>query len=561
MVKKLLLLFIAATLLTQVHISFGSASDDDIIVQAWPKLDPISWEENGELKGFAVDLIEAVLEAQKIDHEYSIDIMPDMIKNIQSEASDMVLFLRISENFDKTFDFSTPIIQMSDAVFVRKNSPYETLEDLRDKEIIVTGGTANHNYLKSLNLTDKIIVVETNDIGVKLLASGKHDALFLLNLVGKNEINKLDIDNLEIAMTLNAYDFAFAVKDGNTNLLTFLNEGLVDVKNRGEYDRIYDEWFGVYEATELKKSVNRILFTLVLPLIAIALFIGLWSWVLKREVNARTKELLKANQELEDMLFKLNSTQDILVQQEKMAGIGRLVSGVTHEMNSPLGVSVTVTSNIIKLVEELKHSISDNALTKSDLSSFIKDMDEASRILDRQLESAIGQLNRLKETSVDQSNEMPREFELCAYMSDTIKNIMPKLKQTNHSISVSCPENVELYSYPGAISQIMINLINNALLHAFTDEMHGNMKVDISLDHDQVLIKFSDNGIGIPAEDINKIFEPFYTTKLGKGGSGLGLNIVYSLATQTLQGEIKCNSVVSRGTTFVLQIPAKIKKM
>ena len=167
-------------------------------------------------------------------------------------------------------------------------------------------------------------------------------------------------------------------------------------------------------------------------------------------------------------------------------------------------------------------------------------------------------IRSFKQVAVDQSSGERRKFLVRTYIDEILLSLAPRLKKTPHRIELDCPEAVMLDSYPGALAQILTNLVSNALMHAFPDGRVGHLRIAVETIGPLLRLSFHDDGVGIPQSDLRRVFDPFFTTKRGSGGSGLGLHIVYNLATQILRGDISVTSEPGRGATFVLTIPLKV---
>ncbi len=271
-----------------------------------------------------------------------------------------------------------------------------------------------------------------------------------------------------------------------------------------------------------------------------------------------------ANQELRNEVVLRKQVEDDLrlseqvvrkTSEEKMAALGTLVAGVAHEINTPMGIGVTAASNLQDEVAHVRHLYNENAMRKEDLEDFLSASDQTTRILLNNLERAAALIHRFKQVAVDQSSEAMRNIHLQTYLRDMMKNLEPKIKQTQLQYTIECPDEITLDSYPGALSQIVTNLVMNAIMHAYEPGQSGLLTIRAGIVEEQVKLEFSDNGVGIPHSIIDQIFNPFFTTKRGAGGSGLGLHIVYNLMVQTLNGSIHCNSKSGEGTTFTLLWP------
>jgi signal transduction histidine kinase len=252
---------------------------------------------------------------------------------------------------------------------------------------------------------------------------------------------------------------------------------------------------------------------------------------------------------------ELKMAQDHLMESSKMAALGELVAGVAHEINTPIGIGVTGMSTLDERTEQIIALYKADDLSQEDFERYLKTVSEASRAVLSNLHSAADLVRTFKQVAVDQSSEEKRTFPFQKYLHDILMSMQPRLKKTSHCITVNCPEDIELNSYPGVFSRIITNLLINSLDHGFEGIENGQIVFDISANQDYFILQYTDNGKGISPEALGKIFDPFFTTKRGKGGTGLGMHIVYNLVTQTLQGKIKCTSAPGQGTKFIITIP------
>lgn len=273
---------------------------------------------------------------------------------------------------------------------------------------------------------------------------------------------------------------------------------------------------------------------------------------LEVKVEERTKELKKAYD-------NLKLSQEQLVESEKMASLGQLVAGIAHEVNTPIGIGVTTSTNFIDITKNIVSSYKNDEMTKDDLERFFETSSKSCELIYRNLLRTAELIKSFKMISADQVSHEKRKFNMASYLSDIISSLRPKLKKAEPEVSITCPANIVLNSYPGAIAQIITNFIINSLTHAFGDIKKYKIDIEVSTTNDELIIlKYSDNGKGISEKNIKKIFDPFFSTMRGKGGTGLGLNIVYNIVTQTLKGGIKCNSTPGKGVTFIIEMPCEI---
>jgi len=269
---------------------------------------------------------------------------------------------------------------------------------------------------------------------------------------------------------------------------------------------------------------------------------------LKELVDERTQELSQA-------LEELRTTQHQLVESAKMASLGELVAGVAHEINTPVGVAVTATSSLHTRAQKLEELYKSGAMKRSHLEEHLKALGEGCQIVLNNLQRASNLVRSFKEVAVDQSSEQKRTFALKGYLEEILTSMQPKFKRTKYHISISCDENIILLSYPGAIAQVVTNLLMNSLIHGFENREEGRISIEAKTDLNSLTLHYHDDGNGVSSDILPKIFNPFFTSKRGSGSSGLGLHIVYNLVTQKLKGTIRCESTAGHGVLFIISMP------
>jgi len=276
---------------------------------------------------------------------------------------------------------------------------------------------------------------------------------------------------------------------------------------------------------------------------------------LESRVEERTAELKAANGELSTALDNLKLAQNELLRSEKLAALGSLVAGVAHELNTPIGNSVMVASTLNQQTTGINQSLT-SGLKRSMLETYLNDASNATDIILRNLNRAAELIASFKQVAVDQTSSQRRQFTLEEVVSEIVVTLRPTLRKTPYTIEYEIPQGIRMDSFPGPLGQVITNLINNAILHGFDGGPQGKITIEArQLNERQTELKLRDDGKGIEAANLGRIFDPFFTTKLGKGGSGLGLNIVYSIVTGVLGGDITVDSEVGKGSTFNLILP------
>jgi signal transduction histidine kinase len=278
---------------------------------------------------------------------------------------------------------------------------------------------------------------------------------------------------------------------------------------------------------------------------------------LENDVKERNVELGYLNDELKKQYEKLERMQTHLVQSEKMASLGSLVAGVSHEINTPVGIGLTGITHLQEVVKELKKQYEKQEMGEEDFRNFLKQTEELCRSVEVNLNRAASLVRSFKQVAVDQSSAEKREFGLKEYVEEILMSLRNKTKKTRHTFKLDIDENLRLNSYPGAFSQIITNFVINSLVHAYGEDDSGNITIGASKKDDTLVFTYKDDGRGMSDEVLKKIFDPFFTTNREHGGSGLGLNIVYNIVEQQLSGNIECKSSVGNGTEFIIVIPVK----
>ncbi|MCL2830907.1 MAG: HAMP domain-containing histidine kinase [Betaproteobacteria bacterium] len=281
---------------------------------------------------------------------------------------------------------------------------------------------------------------------------------------------------------------------------------------------------------------------------------------LQRHVEEQTQELQESNDQLQDALADLKSATEQMVQTEKLAALGGLVAGVAHEINTPLGISVTAASHLEETVRMLSRAFEAGTMKKSDFTNFISDSQETVRIILSNLSRAANLIQSFKKIAVDQSNETWQTIELEPYLKDIIISLTPKLRKIRAQTNILCPETLKINTMPGALSQILTNLITNSVLHGFSEGKSGNITITVKTKRNSTVLIYTDNGKGIPRENLPKIFEPFFTTRRAQGGSGLGMHLVYNIVTSSLGGTITADSTPGEGVTFTITLPNSVRE-
>ncbi|WP_100644014.1 sensor histidine kinase [Alteromonas facilis] len=281
---------------------------------------------------------------------------------------------------------------------------------------------------------------------------------------------------------------------------------------------------------------------------------------LRQEIDNRQyveQELRKRNDELASSMDTLQAAQTQLIESERMASLGGLVAGIAHDVNTPLGVGVTAASFLQERIDKLQEAFEEKSITQSQLNSFIEEARQTSVLLMNNLNRASELIASFKQVAVDQTSEAERNINLLDYLNEIIQSLKPSFKHAKHIINVECDPNLTIFCAPGAIAQIVTNLVMNSVTHGFEHQVKGTINIKVSQVDDDIELRYSDDGIGLKAEHLDALFDAFFTTKRAKGGSGLGTHIIYNLVTQTLNGQIEAHSEPGKGLEYVIRFPQR----
>lgn len=268
------------------------------------------------------------------------------------------------------------------------------------------------------------------------------------------------------------------------------------------------------------------------------------------------REILLLNLQLKETVRQLELAKDELIHSEKMASLGRLVTGFAHEINTPIGIALTAVTKLDEIAKNIKYMLTLEEVEEEDLEEALNKISPACELATSNLLRAGRLVTSFKRTSVDQNIEDKTLFCIHDVIEDVIVSLGSRFHNTNIEIENRCSPEINMYSYPGIISQVLINLMLNSLLHGFDNgKMAGKITIDIQKHQHEYQLIYTDNGVGIKKEVQKNIFEPFFTTKRAQGGTGLGMYVCYNLLVNKLQGNLSCKSIPGKGVTFHVTIP------
>lgn len=278
-----------------------------------------------------------------------------------------------------------------------------------------------------------------------------------------------------------------------------------------------------------------------------------------REVQELNESLearvARRSAELEQALNSLQKSRDELAHSEAKATLSTMIASVSHELGTPLGNSKMIASTLADQTRVLDQLLKSGQVKRSDLERYMGQALEGTSMMESNLQRAVKLLENFHQVAADQASEQRRSFHLAAVVGEILHALSPSLKRHPHRVVVDIAADLVMDSQPGSLGQIVINLINNAYLHAFEGRTDGVLTISAQPDGDDVLLRVADNGVGMTAQQMEKMFEPFFSTKIGRGGTGLGMAIVQNLVTKTLRGRVDVESTPGQGTCFTIRVP------
>ncbi len=549
-------------------ISFGAVSLTEE-EKAWLEAHPILYygsdedfapfefmNDKGQLIGINKSFVDLVGQKLNVRVEVKPDNWTKVLNDLQAGEIDFIS-CSITEQRKKVMSFTSQYIVIPSAVITRRDqSKIQNSSDLKFARISTVEGWAWNQRL-SASYPDATLVSYPNLLeAFNAVAFGEVDATVQDVATAGYLIEKNKITNLKMADKYEMdLDLQFAVKSTNSVLQSILQKGIAEITDE-EIQAIYNEWITLKPAPFYENrnfiTVMSIIIIIIIIIIAVTF---LWSISLKFQVSRRTEALKKANADLVDSIESLHHVQRQLINQEKMAALGSLVAGFSHEVNSPLGIIATLSSNMKLQLQQTQALLDEGKLSKQTLIQYLSDSDENIEIIDRSVHSAIEMIRNLKTISVDQMTENREVFDLCGYMGKIKSNMKYECRKRQVELEIECMGNLMIDSYPGAFTQIFTNLIMNSLIHGYSEVLGGKISIQIEGHNDQLLIVYKDDGSGMSQETADRIYEAFFTTKKDAGSTGLGMNIVSTIVQKKLNGDITCSSVLGEGTTFEMKIP------
>lgn len=499
---------------------------------------------NGEPDGYNTELTLAIAEVMGMDVTIELGHWDVMRRKLEAGELDTLQGMVFSTEREQQYAFSPPHALIHQSIFARKGSAEraQTLASLAGKEVIVQKGGIMHDFLIKNDVGAQLFFVDTHAAALRLLSSGKHDFALVANLPGLYLGRELELSNIEpVGKPFGALPYGYSVVKGDTDLLAQFSEGLAILKNTGRQQEIYDKWLGPLETSGLPwKKIGQVTLWATLLLLLVLGGIVIWNRMLTRQVSKRTEELRLQQQQL--------------IQADKMTSLGILVSGVAHEINNPsslLLLNLPVVKEVFQDAEEIleRHYEAHGDFDLGGL-PYSRMRDEINPMIDDMLVGT-NRIRRIVDDLRDFARQTPSDLservDLNDVISTAIRLVDNTIRQSSDHFSVSYTPGLPAFlGNAQRIEQVVINLIVNAC-QALKDSTQA-ISVCTYQHGKYLCLEVTDEGHGIDPDDIQRLSDPFFTTRREEGGTGLGLSVSNSIV-QEHGGVLTYESVVGQGTT------------
>jgi polar amino acid transport system substrate-binding protein len=523
-------------------------------------------DRDGRPAGYNVDLTRAIAEVMGMRVEVRLGGWSEMRDALADGRIAALQGMSYSDARSQEVDFTPPHTIVNHAIFARKGTPgVASLEELRGKKVVVHRAGIMHDTLAAMGMGPDLVLTDTPADVLRLLASGQHDYAVVAVVPGMYILRELQLTNLQpVARGVAAHRYCYAVRKGDAELLARLTEGLAILKKTGRYDDIHQRWLGVLEPREISwGTFARYGAVVVLPLLLVLGGTVLWSRSLQREVAQRTASLAREVAERQKAVEELRLNQQQLVQADKMAALGVLVSGVAHEINNPNGFILLNMPTLREAYLDALEILDAHQRVHGDFEvggiPYARMRAEIPRMLEEMMDGA-RRIKRIVEDLKDfaRREDAPRleRLDWNAVVQAAVRLVDNSIRKATSRFEARYAERLPpVRGNAQRVEQVVVNLVLNAC-QALPDAGRG---VTLSTGHDRerglVYLRVEDQGVGIPPEHLPRLTDPFFTTKRETGGTGLGLSVSAGIVKEH-GGVLEFRSTPGAGTTAFFGLPA-----
>ncbi|GAO01851.1 transporter substrate-binding domain-containing protein [Anaeromyxobacter sp. PSR-1] len=522
-------------------------------------------DQQGRPAGFNVDLTRAVARTVGLEVEFRLGRWADMRRALESGEIDALQGMSFSEERAREVDFTPPSLIVHHAIFARKGDrPVRSLADLAGKEVLVLRSGIMHDTLRREHPEVKVVPADTHADVLRQLAAGRHDYAVMAKLPGLYLIREMGLSKLTAMDQPAAVErYGFAVRRGNEALAARLAEGLAIVRNTGEYQAMSEAWLGVLEPRG--PSVQQMLrwgAFVVIPLVLLLATMAAWSRTLHRQVAVRTADLTREIAERKQKEEELRANQQQLLQADKMAALGVLVSGVAHEINNPNGLILLDLQVLDDVLRDATPILDAHAREQGDYTLGSLRWSRLREALPGMVSDALGASRRVKrivEDLKDFARQGPPELRdgvsIDEVVGATARLVEALVKKSTDRFEVQlAPGLPAIRGSPQRLEQVLVNLLVNAC-QALPDRSRGiRLRTYVDAAKGAVCVEVRDEGVGIEPEHLARLTDPFFTTKRDTGGTGLGLAVSAGIVKEH-GGTLEFESAPGQGTTVRMLLP------
>ncbi len=508
--------------------------------------------EDGEPDGYNVEMTRAIAEVMGMQVDIRLGDWNRMRQALETGEVDVLQGMVFSSERADKYGFSPSHAIVHQSIFARKGEgEARELSDLRGKAVIVQRGGIMHDHLLHNDVGARLVLVDTHAIGLRLLASGKHDYALVANLPGLYLGRELELSNIvPVGQPFRPQRYGYAVGKGNEALLAGFSEGLAILKNTGRHQQIYDKWLGPLEQGGWPWKKIGLAAALVSAVLLVVLGgIVVWNRMLAREVARRSEKLQLQHQQL--------------IQADKMSSLGILVSGVAHEINNPSSLLLLNLPVLKDAFEDLEALLEAQYEQQGDFYlaglPYSRMREELPAMLD-DMQASAGRIRRIVDDLRDFARQGPAELTEVVDLNQLVATVIRLVDNTIHKSS----QRVEVHCEPGLprfrgngqrIEQVVINLVVNACQALTSPEQGIFIRTGHRAQSKELYLEITDQGVGIAPHNLPRLKDPFFTTKREQGGIGLGLSVSAGIV-QEHGGRLEYESEPGRGTRATLTLPA-----
>jgi polar amino acid transport system substrate-binding protein len=523
-------------------------------------------DKDGQPSGYNVELTRAIANVMGMTVQFRLGGWSEMREALQTGKVDVLQGMSFSEERAREVDFSLPHTIVNHAIFARSDSPMvNSLEELEGKPVAVHRSGIMHDYLVRNGFRGRLELTDTPADAIRFLAAGKVDFAVVAIVPGMYLIRELKLTNVvPVVRNVATHRYCYAVDKGNGELLSRFNEGLAILKKTGQYEQIYNKWLGVLEPAQVDlRTIAKHAAVVVVPLLLLLGGFALWSRTLHHQVALRTADLTREIAERRHAEEELRLNQQQLVQADKMAALGVLVSGVAHEINNPTGLILLEVPTLKRFYSDASKVLEQYYRENGDFTCGGLPYSRMREELPRSLEKLHDSGKRIKRI-VDDLKDFARQGDsTCNEIVDinsvsqaAVRLVEPSIRKATTRFSASYSEHLPPFrGNSQRIEQVLVNLILNACQALPDRDRAIELATYCDAERATVVFRLRDEGCGIAPEHLARLTDPFFTTKRDSGGTGLGLSVSAGIAKEH-DGVLAFDSTPGSETVVTLTLPA-----